>query len=245
MAAADKTLGRAVRFDGEGDAIPQPTAYGRLTFRRRPAAPATTPVAPTSSYRPQPTHSPPAPTTSTSGGPSGDGGTQYGIPEGSTLSQAASGTQAQPFDVTLSQLATAVYGTRGPAPAGWSEVTDQQLTALGVQDPQAWRLQHLGFNDTVQTNPQEFRAQVYTDGQGNYVLSYRGTAEGGPDWDNNFRQGLVRDQPGDKFSVTRQIPPSSSAVFATAGRRFHQAASPATPGWRLASVGSLASGVPR
>jgi hypothetical protein len=85
-----------------------------------PPPPAPTPVAPTSSYRAEPTYSPLAPTTSTStsGGPSGVGGTQYGIPEGSTLSGVASGTQAQPFDVTLSQLATAVYGTRGPAPAG-------------------------------------------------------------------------------------------------------------------------------
>src|SRR5690606_2948003 len=102
----------------------------------------------------------------------------------------AGGTQAQPFDVTLSQLATAVYGTRGDPPPGWSAVTDQDLRDRGIADPQAWRLQYLGFNDSVQSNDHEFRAQVYQDCNGNFVLAYRGTAEGAADWMNNFEQGL-------------------------------------------------------
>lgn len=219
-------------------------------------APAPTPV---SSYRPEPTYNPLAPTTPTiPAGPSGVGGTQYGIPQGATLSGIASGTQAQPFDVTLSQLATAVYEqrevngdlitTRSNPPEGWSAVTDQQLTDRGVADPQAWRQQFLGFNDTVLTNPQEFRAQVYTDGAGNYVLSYRGTAEGGADWDNNFTQGLGFETPdGDKFSVTAaNTAVEFERVFGNnpTGDATNLAITGHSQGGGLASVGSLASGVP-
>lgn len=218
---------------------------------------------PTGSYRPEPTYHPQVqsqatPTTSPLPPmPSGVTG-PYALPAGSTLSQTASGTQAQPFDVTLSQLATAVYEqrkvdgelitTRGTPPDGWSAVTDQQLTERGVTDPQAWRLQHLGFNDTVLTNPQEFRAQVYTDGQGNYVLSYRGTAEGGADWDNNFRQGLgFETADGDKFSVTAvNTAVEFERVFGNnpSGDSTNLAITGHSQGGGLATVGSLASGVP-
>lgn len=181
-------------------------------------------------------------------GPSGVGGTQYGIPTGSTLADVTRGTQAQPFDVTMSQLATAVYGTRGDPPEGWKAVTDDQLRSLGVEDPQAWRLQYLGFNDCVRTNAQEFRAQVYTDNQGNYVLSYRGTAEGGPDWDNNFRQGLgFETADGDKFSVTAvNTAVEFARVFGNnqGGDSTNLAITGHSQGGGLATVGSLASGVP-
>ena len=213
-------------------------------------APAPTPVA---SYRPEPSYHPLAPTAAGSG-PSGVGGTPYGIPSGNTLSGIASGTQAQPFDVTLSQLATSVYGTRpvngvnGGTPEGWSAVTDQQLRDNGVQDPQAWRLTHLGFNDAVPTNDQEFRAQIYTDGQGNYVLSYRGTAEGGPDWENNFRQGLgYETNQGDKFGVTAaNTAVEFERVFGNnkEGESSNLAITGHSQGGGLATVGSLASGVP-
>lgn len=196
---------------------------------------------PDTSYHPQIQAAAPAPG-------QGQGGTSpYAIPGNTTLGQVASGTQAQPFDVTMSQLATAVYGTRGDPPAGWSEVSDQQLQDLGVADPQAWRLQYLGANDSVATNAQEFRAEVYTDGAGNYVLSYRGTAEGGPDWDNNFRQGLgYETADGDKFSVTAVNTAREFAnVFGDNGANSSNLAITGhSQGGGLASVGSLASGIP-
>ncbi|HRN61319.1 MAG TPA: hypothetical protein PLF73_02515 [Luteimonas sp.] len=175
-------------------------------------------------------------------------GPQYALPPGSTLRDTVSGTQAQPFDVTMSQLATAVYGTRGGPPVGWSPVSDQQLRDQGVTDPQAWRLQYLGFNDCVQGNDQEFRADIYTDGSGNYVLSYRGTAEGGDDWDNNFRQGLgYETRDGDKFSVTAVNTAREFAqVFGNhpGGESSNLAITGHSQGGGLASVGSIASGVP-
>lgn len=223
--------------------------------------PATAPT-PATSYRPETTYNPLAPTGPTGptipAGPSGVGGTQYGIPDGATLADVASGTQAQPFDVTLSQLATAVYEqrdvngdlitTRGNPPEGWSAVSDQQLIDRGITDPQGWRQQFLGFNDTVLSNPQEFRAQVYTDGQGNFVLSYRGTAEGGADWDNNFSQGLGFETPdGDKFSVTAaNTAVEFERVFGNnqGGESSNLAITGHSQGGGLATVGSLASGVP-
>lgn len=201
------------------------------------------PYRPDTSYHPQVQ----APGTPPAQG-QGQGGTSpYAIPDGSTLDAVASGTQAQPFDVTLSQLATAVYGTRGAPPPGWEAVSDQQLMEQGVADPQAWRLQYLGANDAVPTNAQEFRAEVYTDGAGNYVLSYRGTAEGGPDWDNNFRQGAgFETADGDKFSVTAVNTAREFAnVFGDDGANSSNLAITGhSQGGGLASVGALASGIP-
>lgn len=200
-------------------------------------------------YRPEPAWHPQIqPVVATATPPSAAGG-PYGIPPGQTLADVAGGQQAQPFDVTLSQLATAVYGTRGDPPEGWSAVTDRQLQDMGVQDPQTWRLQYLGANDTVAGNDQEFRAEIYTDGQGNYVLSYRGTAEGADDWDNNFRQGTGHETQGsqDKFSVTAVDTANAFAqVFGNApgGTSTNLAITGHSQGGGLASVGSLASGIP-
>lgn len=215
------------------------------------------PVQPQGGNRAEPTYNPHVPVPTGGGGnaPSAAGG-EYGIPEGSTLGQTASGTQAQPFDVTLSQLATAVYGTRGDPPEGWSAVSDQDLAArLGTpgqpaspEQVQAWRLQYLGFNDSVEVNSQEFRAQVYTDGEGNYVLSYRGTSDDPGDWDNNFTQGTGFETPnGDKFSVTAA---NSGVEFERVfgnnpdGDSDNLAITGHSQGGGLATVGSLASGVP-
>ncbi|MCD9028002.1 DUF2974 domain-containing protein [Luteimonas sp. BDR2-5] len=168
----------------------------------------------------------------------------YALPPGSTLAETVGGTRAQPFDVTLSQLATAVYGTRGAPPAGWSEVTDCDLWARGIDDPQAWRLQFLGANDSVPGNDHEFRAEIYTDGDGNYVLAYRGTAEGADDWMNNFQQATgFQTDPTDKFS---EVAVETAAEFQN---RFgdgqgNLAITGHSQGGGLATMGSLATGIP-
>ena len=175
-------------------------------------------------------------------------GAPYAIPPGQTLASVAGGTRGQPFDVTLSQLATAVYGTRGDPPAGWSEVSDQALRERGVDEPQSWRLEVLGANDSVDGNAQEFRAAIYTDGSGNFVLAYRGTAEGAADWDNNFRQGLgYETRDGDKFSVTAANTAREFAeVFGNGngGASSNLAITGHSQGGGLAAVGALASGAP-
>lgn len=184
-------------------------------------------------------------------------GATYGIPEGSSVREEATTRfvrpphrpdhvgggygvmqgapdvpQGSPFDVTLSQLATAVYGTRGGPPSGWHAITDvdpatghtrlekyledsgrlvdangARITDRGQIDQkvEAWTSEYLGFTDPSKledNNPHEYLAQVYTDDAGNFVLSYRGTAEKGPDWKNNIQQalGIETDPLPDKFS---------------------------------------------
>ena len=148
--------------------------------------------------------------------------------------------------MTLSKLATAVYGTRGDPPAGWSAVSDQQLRDLGVADPTAWRQQFLGGGE--QTKAQEFKAEVYTDGNGNYVLSYRGTAEGWDDWQNNFKQGTgFQTDPVDKFSGTAvNTAREFQRVFGNppGGAATNLAITGHSQGGGLATVGSLATGIP-
>ena len=178
-----------------------------------------------------------------SNGPSGVSG-PYAVPDGQSLGEVASGTQAQPFDVTMSQLATAVYGTRGDPPEGWSAVSDAMLRERGIDNPAAWRQEFLGGGQV--TSAQQFKAEVYTDGDGNFVLSYRGTAEGAADWDNNFRQGTGFETHdfGDKFSDTAV---NTAVEFAD---RFgndggdNLAITGHSQGGGLASVGSVASGIP-
>lgn len=180
-------------------------------------------------------------------GPSSAGG-QYGIPEGQSLGEVASGTRAQPFDVTLSQLATAVYGTRGEPPCGWTAVTDAQLIEKGIEDPAAWREQYLAGGDEL--IEQEFAAEIYTDGNGNYVLAYRGTAEGVSDWVNNFAQATGFETPGgvDKFSgLAVRTAVEFEAVFGNAqghGESTNLALTGHSQGGGLAAAGSLASGIP-
>ena len=216
----------------------------------QPLAPLATPLLPaTGGYRPEPAYHPQlagltGPGAAPRNGPPVPSG-PYGLPAGSTLRDAASGTQAQPFDVTLSQLATAVYGTRGDPPPGWNAVSDQMLSERGIADPTAWRQQFLGGG--TQTTEQEFKAEVYTDGNGNFVLSYRGTAEGAADWENNFRQGLgFQTDAVDKFSGTAvNTAMEFTRVFGEGeGGPTNLAITGHSQGGGLASVGSLASGVP-
>ena len=170
----------------------------------------------------------------------------YALPAGSTLNEIVSGTKAQPFDVTLSQLATAVYGTRGDPPEGWSPVSDAFLESRGIDDPTAWRQTFLGGGE--QTMAQQFKAEIYGDGEGNFVLSYRGTAEGMADWENNFEQGLgFKTDSVDKFTGTAvDTAVEFAVVFGDTrnGTPTNLAITGHSQGGGLASVGSLASGIP-
>ncbi|HNR92232.1 MAG TPA: DUF2974 domain-containing protein [Dokdonella sp.] len=202
---------------------------------------------------PEPTYHPQAACLTQPGPCAGDGG-PYALPAGSTLAEVAGGTQAQPFDVTLSQLATAVYGTRGGPPAGWNEVSDADIAqrlGLPPNDPataaavQSWREEFLGGGE--QTKAQQFKAEIYTDGCGNYVLSYRGTAEGRADWNNNFTQGTGFTTHGvdDKFSGTAvNTAMEFKRLFADSATPTNLAITGHSQGGGLAAVGSLAADIP-
>ncbi|MGY1531334.1 lipase family protein [Luteimonas sp. A649] len=164
------------------------------------------------------------------------------------LSAVAGGTQAREFDVVLSQLATAVYEGRPAPPAGWSAVTDADLGAVGIEDPAAWRAQYLDGGD--QLLAQHFKAEIYRDCDGNFVLAYRGTDGTGADWMNNFRQGagFTTSDQVDKFSgLATQTAVEFERRFGTmdeSGNATNLAITGHSQGGGLASVASLASGVP-
>lgn len=170
----------------------------------------------------------------------------YALPSGSTLNDVASGTKAQPFDVTLSQLATASYETRGTPPEGWSAVNDSMLESRGIDDPATWRQEFLG--GVEQTTANQFKAEVYTDGEGNFVLAYRGTAEGKKDWGDNFQQGLgFETGTVDKFTgLAADTAIEFARVFGDGqpGASTNLAITGHSQGGGQASIGSLASGVP-
>ncbi|MGY0652845.1 Mbeg1-like protein [Luteimonas sp. A537] len=163
------------------------------------------------------------------------------------LSAVAGGQQAQEFDVVLSQLATAVYEGRPAPPAGWSAVTDADLTARGIDDPAAWRTQYLEGGD--QLVAQHFKAEIYQDCDGNFVLAYRGTDGSGADWMNNFRQGtgFTTNDEIDKFSgLATRTAVEFERRFGTPdadGNATNLAITGHSQGGGLASVASLASGV--
>lgn len=164
------------------------------------------------------------------------------------LSALASGQQAQEFDGVLSQLATAVYEGRPAPPAGWTAVTDADLAAHGIEDPAAWRAQYLDGGD--QLAAQHFRAEIYRDCNGNFVLAYRGTDGSGADWMNNFRQGtgFTTSDGVDKFSdLATRTAVEFAQRFGTVdgdGNVTNLAITGHSQGGGLASVASLASGIP-
>ena len=242
-----------------------PSIDGGSAHRLR--LPDTTPTVPThqaapaatGSYRPEPSYHPdvaPAGGSPGTGGGAQCAGGPYALPPGQTLSQTAGGTRSQPFDVTLSQLATAVYGTRGDPPPGWTAVTDEMIAErLGTPGEPAtqaqvtaWRETYLAGGDELVE--QEFKAEIYADCDGNFVLAYRGTAEGAADWENNFRQGTGLETNGavDKYS-------GLAARTATAFEQLFGDAEPGQPstnlaitghsqGGALAAVGALVTDIP-
>ena len=214
------------------------------------------PVAPPPPLPPPPLPEPPPPVDYSGNVPAAaQGAPQPTVPAGTTLGDVASGQQGQPFDVTLSQLATEVYNDpskpiseqpRPGPPEPWERVSNEDLAARGVQDPQAWREQYLGGNN--QTTAEHFHAEVYTDGSGDYVLAYRGTDGTGTDWMNNFRQGTGFETGDgvDKFSgMAVDTAIEFERVFGNNGdNSSNLAITGHSQGGGLASVGSLASGVP-
>ncbi|MGO1540691.1 MAG: hypothetical protein ACTHZI_09000 [Luteimonas sp.] len=88
------------------------------------------------------------------------------------------GQDAQAIDLELMQIADAVYDPNVESVGNWSRVSDADLSNAGI-DP------------SLLENPDTgFRAGIYSDGDGNYVLAYAGSNEA-QDWTGaNLRQGL-------------------------------------------------------
>lgn len=87
------------------------------------------------------------------------------------------GPHARPFDITIAKINADIYLPRGTTIDGWSPLDDEQLRRAGIP-PGMLQNDRIGF-----------RARVYGDQQGHYVLAFCGTNEG-KDWIHNLRQGI-------------------------------------------------------
>lgn len=88
-----------------------------------------------------------------------------------------SGTSPQAIDMQMAQLSSDVYDPSVSGSNGWTRLSDQQLEQAGI-DP-----------STLDTPVTGFRAGIYQDGKGDYVLAFAGSNDI-PDWINNLTQGL-------------------------------------------------------
>lgn len=140
-----------------------------------PAQPASTstpaPAAGQQSYRPEPSWHP-----QLSGLPGQLG--RGGGAEAASFDSQVRGQDAQPIDLELMQISEAVYDPEVQSVGDWNRVSDADLQKAGI-DP--------ALLDNPDTG---FRAGIYSDGEGNYVLAYAGSNEM-QDWTGaNLRQGL-------------------------------------------------------
>ncbi|WP_024892035.1 hypothetical protein [Luteimonas huabeiensis] len=156
------------------------------------------------------------------------------------FSSYVAGTQARELDVDFMRMSYATYDDGPQTVCGWTEVGQDELEALG-------------WNADVRLDVpgSQFRAEVFTDGQGNYVLAYRGTqAEGapltGPDWETNYAQGAGLET--DEFD--RLAPQVAQEFLETLGRYgadgevANLAITGHSQGGGLATVGSIVTGIP-
>lgn len=205
--------------------VPQPPPAVSPLVADRAAKPAT-PYLPEPSYHPQ------------VNAPAACGPGQAMPYDAANFSTYIDGTQGRQVDVDLMRMSLATYEGGTQSICGWTALDSGQLEAAGM-DP--GRLDVPGS---------QFKAMVFTDGQGNYVLAFRGTQEGAADWMTNFAQGTG--QVSDEFD---RLAPQAAQEFARAfGERGVDAdGNPAytnlaitghSQGGGLATVASAVTGIP-
>lgn len=98
---------------------------------------------------------------------------------GASFDAQVRGQDAKPIDLQMMEIATAVYDPNvQDVGNGWTRVSDGDLRAAGI-DPA-----------TLENPDTGFRAGIYTNGDGQYVLAYAGSNEQ-QDWTGaNFEQGV-------------------------------------------------------
>ncbi len=98
-------------------------------------------------------------------------------PDPTSFNQQAAGQDAQPLDLELAQIAQTVYNPDTASVAGWNRLDDAALTQAGI-DP-----------SSLENSDTGFRAGIYTDGNGRYVVAFAGSNDV-QDWITNARQGI-------------------------------------------------------
>jgi hypothetical protein len=139
------------------------------------------------------------------------------------------GQTGKPIDLTMARIMDDLYdetfgrGT-GKSVDGWSRVPDAELRGFGI-DPK-----------TLDDAKSGFKARIYGDGEGHYVLAFSGTDEG-KDWKTNFAQGLGFEtaQYNQAMALARQAKVAFGDEFVITGQSL---------GGGLAAAASLASNTP-
>ncbi len=208
--------------------VPPPPRTVSPLVADRATGPAT-PYVPEPSYHPQVN-------------PPGTCGPGQAMPyDAADFSAYLSGTQGRQVDVDMMRMSLATYEGGTQSICGWTALDTGQLEAAGM-DP-----------GKLDVPGSQFKAMVFTDGQGNYVLAFRGTQEGGPlgpDWMTNYAQGTG--QVTDEFD---RLAPQAAQEFARAfGERgvdgdgnptfTNLAITGHSQGGGLATVASAVTGIP-
>ncbi|ALN89149.1 Mbeg1-like protein [Lysobacter gummosus] len=98
-------------------------------------------------------------------------------PDPLSFDQQLRGKDSQPIDLQMAELSQAVYNPDTKTVGNWTRLDDAQLTQAGI-DPKSLENSDTGF-----------RAGIYSDGNGKYVVAYAGSNDL-QDWINNARQGI-------------------------------------------------------
>ncbi len=139
-----------------------------------------------------------------------------------------SGQDSHPLDLDMMQLSNAVYDPSVTQVGNWSRVSDADLQAAGI-DPASLEDPTTGF-----------RAGIYTDNQGHYVLAYSGS-NGNNDWINtNIPQGVgaQTEQYDQAVALAQQVANSKFGADGNLVLTGHSL------GGGLAGIASLVTGVP-
>lgn len=194
----------------------QPTWANPLLFNSNASAPNSVPQTPTGSYKLEPTYHPQL----------------FGLTPGSgnaanatSFQSEVQGQDPKAIDLEMMQIANASYDPTVQKAGNWTRLDNDQLNAAGI-DPA-----------TLETPDTGFRAGIYTDGNGRYVLAYAGSNEL-QDWtDANFRQGLGLN--AEQYDQAAALAQQASAAFGD-----NLVITGHSLGGGLAATGSLATGVP-
>ncbi|SDY86734.1 Protein of unknown function [Lysobacter sp. yr284] len=98
-------------------------------------------------------------------------------PDPTSFDQQLRGQDSQAIDLEMAQISQAVYNPDTKTVGNWTRLDDAQLTQAGI-DPKSLENSDTGF-----------RAGIYTDGNGKYVVAYAGSNDV-QDWITNARQGI-------------------------------------------------------
>ncbi|HEX7816408.1 hypothetical protein [Dyella sp.] len=134
------------------------------------------------------------------------------------------GTTPEAIDMQMAQLASDVYDPSNAGSDGWTRLSDDQLRQAGI-DP-----------STLETPSTGFRAGIYQDGKGDYVLAFAGSNDI-PDWLNNISQGLGL--PSAQYAQAAALATQAKVAFGD-----QLAITGHSLGGGLASIASLATDTP-